>query len=716
MSRSVLVTAVTPAGPMTIFSGTAEGEERSRRFVSRIAGRAPLAGEVWNIDGRVTRHAVHGEQVVVERARLERPSGRLIVQFLSSERFEGVGGKSAAKLWQVLGEDLYGMLADADETAIAAALGGDARARRQAASVVEGWCGLVVEMDVVAWMDRHAVEPAAAVRIIGCYGGDAARMLAEDPYRLVVFGAQWDEADRVARSIGMAEDDAHRLVAAVEHCLQRRFARRGDTWCPREDLLAEVVRLLGAGLAEAALAAAAEAGASIVVPGGWQGAGPAALEGLVAREVAQRCAIGHVGGGLAAAAETTAASTESLAAHEEACGFVLNEGQRAAVRLAASARFGILTGGAGTGKTAVLRAIAAIAGSAGETVMPMALSGRAALRVTEATGLQARTIAGFLQIHERSRDTLPTRPFLIVDEASMVDVTLLYRILSVLEERGRLLLVGDPAQLPPIGPGLTLHSLVDAAMVPRVELTEIVRQAAETGIPQAGRSVRSGEVPAALDGDGFAPGVVFVERSAEHVAECAIAMRAAEPGQVQIVVANKGTETGGSGTRRINALCRARIGGAGPAFGGFHVGEPVIWTRNDHDLGLMNGELGVVGGAATGGKGLTVEFAGRTVALPVPKLRDLEPAYAITVHKAQGSAFDTVIVPIAAHRLLDRTLIYTAATRARRKVVFVGDRRAFEEAVRAEPSSTRRRSALHLHLAAASWEMDGERTMSSEDH
>ncbi len=457
-------------------------------------------------------------------------------------------------------------------------------------------------------------------------------------------------------------------------------------------LESDVGRLLGAKLAAAAVAAAAEDLSLLPVDGGWQGHGPAAIEQFVATALVERLA----GGGPAVAEDRAAAL-----AWAEREGLVLNEGQLSAVAGAHGLPVAMIVGGAGTGKTTVLRAVADLAEGAGDAVTLMALSGRAALRMSEATGRPAATIASFLAgVRSRGRSARP-RGVVVVDEASMVDVVLIYRVLLAIGGAERILLVGDPGQLPPIGPGLTLHELVRSPTIPTFELAEILRQAAETGIPGAGESVRRGVCPPAFRVGGSAPGVELVACADEDLPESLLFLRDEAEGDVQIIAALKGDEDRGSGTRRINALLHGRIASGDPSRNArFHVGEPVIFTRNDYDLGLMNGEMGTVLAAGADG-GVEVAFGAKRASLGPRFHRVLDLAYAVTVHKAQGSEFDIVIVPVVDHPFFDRTLIYTALTRARRKAVFVGDPATLERAIRAAPIAQRRRSALGWHLQRA---------------
>jgi exodeoxyribonuclease V alpha subunit len=699
MSRSVLIKSVLLEVPRVVFTGIVVGEEHRRRFVSAEGDtlpRSPQVGEIWRIGGRITRHPHYGEQIRVDSGVLEKSSGHMVVHVLSGPRFEGIGPKTAERLWQTYGEDLYRILSEGDEDALAAVTGCDPRGRTRAAALVEAWQSLALETDTMAWLDRYAVDPGLAIKLVSCYGSGTISAVTEDPYRLTVFGASWDEADKVARALGIGGDHPLRLGAAVDHCAHQRFSGAGDTWATEADLRSDLVLLLGPELARSALSEASSSAAISTVLDGYQTAGCHALEHYVAQALAHRLR--------QADAEGPANTEEAIDRWQGTAKMILNDGQRRAVATALSAPFSVITGGAGTGKTATLKAIAELAQDAGETVLLLALSGRAALRITEATGLDARTIAGFLQVYERRLKDLPKRSLVIIDEASMVDITLLYRVISVLGDDGRLLLVGDPGQLPPIGPGLTLHVLAEHQSVSVAVLRDIVRQAAATGIPTAGQAIRDGILPATLEGNASAPGVKFIDCKPEHVAETAITFWRAEAGRAQMISAFKGNASADGGIHGLNGICHdARSASEPAAFGRFKRGEPVIWTQNDYDLGLMNGELGTVREVAIAADGegsdsLVVDFGGKAIAISWEAARHLELAYAITVHKAQGSAFDVVVIPVVEHPLLDRTMIYTALTRARQKAILVGDRRVLRRAVEEPPSSTRRRSALAWHL------------------
>jgi len=648
--------------------------------------RCPVVGETWLIEGRQTTHPQYGPQVIVTSGRLCRPSGRNIIGMLSGPSFSEVGVITATKLWTRFGDDLYRILSEGDQASILEVTGETARGKRQADKLISGWQALEIEHEVIAWLDQNGISPKLGAKIAACYGADAIPRLEEDPFRLLLVGGSWTEVDSFAQGLGVSPDDQRRLSAAVEQCIHGRFLL-GDTSVSPMNLTSDLSKIIGTPLAPSAIKAALDDRSLVEMANGLQGHGPAAIESYVADDLCRRLRAGQI------------SLVNDLAARldiwERANQLTLNVGQRSAVAIALEKRVALICGGAGTGKTKVLQAIGDLAEQEDWSVIQLALSGRAALRISESTGRTASTIASFLaqSVHQKPNG----RCLMIIDEASMVDVVQLYRLLAVLHADDRILLVGDVAQLPPIGPGLTLHALAEMNAVPQVQLTEIMRQAAETGIPQAAKSIREGIIPAILSqgsGDG---GVQFVACERAGIAHAIMRLRDQEKDRVQVIGAFKGKTDTDGGVRAINSIHHARVESRTGRKDSFQAGEPVIWTRNDHDLQLLNGELGMVLGPTADGA-LEVEFSSRSISLQRDQLRDLALAYAITVHKAQGSDFATVIIPIVQHILLDRAMVYTALTRAKRKVIFVGDRVALQQAISADSVSARCHTGLAWHF------------------
>lgn len=453
---------------------------------------------------------------------------------------------------------------------------------------------------------------------------------------------------------------------------------------------------MGIKAARAAAALAVGEGALVRVGDGYQPVGAHVMEKFVADRVAGmlRAYAGHedllVG---------RRAVTKSLAAADKPdshAGIDLTPEQQGAVVMALTSPISLLLGGAGVGKTSTLAAIHRAADRCGITMLQMALSGRAAMRMREATGREAKTIAGFLRACERGKLHPGADCLVVVDEASMLDLPLFYSILRRIGPGSRVLLVGDPYQLPPIKFGLTFHLLAEIDGVPRVELTRVHRQAAATGIPPVAHAIRNGQVP---DLPAYRTGM----RGGVSFLECGEAEAVHAITDVLSDLGDAGDETrvltpvrkGPAGLEEINGhLHRIRSAGQEQSTErSLAVGDPVMFTRNDYARDLQNGSLGRVLGFPVPGVG-EVDFNGRRVSLAGADLVNLALAYCLTVHKAQGSQFRRIVMPVFAARILDRTLVYTAVTRATEQVVLVGDRGAFVQAVTATPASRQRETGL----------------------
>jgi exodeoxyribonuclease V alpha subunit len=454
---------------------------------------------------------------------------------------------------------------------------------------------------------------------------------------------------------------------------------------PQTVALDKLKQILGAGadwLAENAIAVALCQGSVVEHKRGLRSTGVAIVEDAVSRHLSA----------LLAPRTQPLIHADELAAE----GLVLNTEQRAAVRLVVNNEVGLalVTGGAGTGKTSVLRVACDIQQQQGIQPELLALSGRAAHRLRTSTGRPASTIAAFIHKRRGRPYGAADEPALVIDEASMLDLPTAYRILQLMPDRGRLVLVGDPYQLAPIGYGLVFHVLAEDRRVPQVKLRTVHRQAERTGLPFIASTIRHGNVPersALVSYQGLGSGFSFIEAAPNDVPRIVLGIYGELGGipEVQVIAATR-AET--SSLNRM--LQRARLRRE-PVFR-FEKGDPVLFGRNDYERELFNGSLGQVIAIGDGGQ-LICEFDGVEQELEDNDLMDLQLAYGITVHKSQGSQFSRVIVPMVRNRMLDRTLIYTALTRAVEQAVFVGSWAAFCEAIVKEPDATRRRHALNVH-------------------
>lgn len=707
-------------------------EDAAAYFVVKATG--PVLGKVvvqpgqwWKVSGEAAKRSIQVNgyrvsewQVEASCALLLRPSGEHIVSFLAENpAFEGIGQVKARKLWDSLGARLYGALDAADVDLLATIL------TPQSAAQVAGAWAQYGDSRTLQWLQAEGIELEIGRKVLQFFGHETPEMLQQDPYRLLSFCASWRQVDALAKShFNVEVDDPRRLQGAIEEACYRVFTA-GHTSALSSTLMVYLQGVLGSqtktfqwrNLIPTALTQGLTNGSFVVGLHGVQPLGAFVMEKQVANAVTSRLAASDQ------ALMTTAEVDDLLQAYEAKEGIVLNAEQQQAVHLASAKSFVLITGGAGVGKTTVLKALYEVYDQAGIEVVQLALAGRAAKRMQEATGRAASTIANFL----RAAKELSGPFVVVVDEASMVDIVSMYRLCELLAPGVRLVLAGDPEQLMPVGPGLVLHALIRVPAVPLGELKVIKRHSGD--IASAAVSIRRGIWPSLSDNEVDA--IAFIEcaetRSASGsslIAETVLELYKLDPANTQILSARR---NGPDGIKTINSLCQsATTAGRKPitvwsaqhdamALTGFHLGDPVLCTRNMWDRGLQNGSLGVIveiedmPRLLTNYDGTEVDRAlawvlwddGLRRPVVDAMLDDLELGYAITVHKAQGSQWPRVIIPLTGHRMLDRTLIYTAVTRAQKQVLIVGNEAAAKAAVERAPRVQSRQVALDLLVRAA---------------
>lgn len=710
MTQAVAITNVLRSHPPIVFTAhTMEG--KVVRFIDReqVLGREPVVGEIWEITGQWQRHPQHGRQVVMSQAWPVRPSGRLFIQTVSGGKsFPGIGAAKAQRLWDLYGEGLYTLLDDGCPLPFVPALGIEL-----AEVLVSGWSGLGIEANTYRWLTSVDLPPKLAEKIIAIYSGravppeyaeDAKKVgsavwhLQRDPYRMLAF-SDWHSVDRAAKNMGIVDNDRRRMVGAIEAALIWRLDAN-HTWTATDELIKLGRRYLGGSTpaSKDALSAAVDAAAIVSVGDGFELAGCEIMERFCAERLSSMAAGKFEAPQFALRPHLSAAEIEAeLDGFDQAEDYALNVDQRQAVHSALLHRVSLLLGGPGVGKTTALKAIHQVAEKMNLVVHQAALSGRASQRMREATNRAALTIAALLVKVDKGEIDLGDGVMLILDECSMIDLGTLYRLLSHFKPGVRVLFVGDPGQLPPIGFGLTFHILADDPSVQKTELTLVMRQTAESGIPEVCRAIRSGKPPRLLAGLASREGVAFMNASADEIFDQMMDVLAGLGGigSAQIIGSVK---RGSVGTIEINRRLQSLVSGRGqPICGRFFVGEPIITVRNDYDIAVMNGDLGTVLGETKSGE-LEAEFGGRRIIIPSSYLQNVDLAYAITCHKSQGSQFEHVVIPITKSKLLDRTWLLTAVSRGQKQVFLIGDRSAFDRAIAAPPISNQRQVGLRHYL------------------
>jgi exodeoxyribonuclease V alpha subunit len=687
------------------------------RGAARATG--PLAklttGQPVALHGRWSVHPRYGETFVADYFTPASPrTTAALERFLAGEHFPGIGQKLAASLVSTFGLDLPDVIAR-EPAALTKAEG---ITERLADVVVEGWRDAGVLAHVVTRLARVGVGAASARWLVAQFAEQALERLDDDPYVLLgAPGIGWATVERVARTQFVAADDERRLIAAAVWALRERRGQRGDVAVAGEDLTAAIARLLTGDrrLAQRALRCAVEAAAvdswtppDPSVPPVYALPGDAWAEDEIAEAVVR----------LDAEVLALPLDDEQIAEADAE----LTAEQRRAVHMTFARAVAVLTGGPGTGKTRTVAAILRCAERLDQRVALCAPTGRAAKRLEELSGHPAATIHRLLEARPDpdrddgfvfGYDERRRLPFdlVIADEWSMTDLTLAHALITALPDGGRLLMVGDVDQLPPVGPGAVLRDLLavaaDDGPVAATTLRTVHRQAAASRIITLAHELKGGTVaaPRGRDGDVFAvpqPTAGLADRIAEIVAVRAPAFFECRPADVQVLAPRYG---GAAGVDHLNDVLRDRLNPrAGRAeVGGFCEGDRVVQTRNNVELDIANGEVGEVASTVVDERMLEIGFATGTVRFDARAARDLRPAWCLTVHKSQGGQWPVVVLVLdpTHRRMLWRELVYTAVTRAVRGLLLVGAPHLLVGAARQSGSGSAQRTTSLAHRVRA---------------
>jgi exodeoxyribonuclease V alpha subunit len=693
------------------------GTREAVTAVGNLLGVQP--GESLRLTGSWVDDPRHGRQFrVASYATVVPATVKGIERYLGSGLIRGIGKVMAARLVAAFGLETLEVIESRPRRLQEV----DGIGPKRAAEIQRAWEEQRDIKEVMVFLQSHGVSTSYAIRIYKSYGSAAARWVRDNPYRLAadIHGIGFASADRIASSLGISRLAPQRLQAGVLHVLGEA-ADRGHLYLPRTRLVEEADRLLQAGpeLVTEAVAALAAAGEVEIEPLDGGGGEVGTSGGAAAKGEA-----GAVGGDgdqavylkpLHAAEAGVAARVRALLAQpplpleidleraldwfEKGEHLTLAREQRQAIRAGLTGKVLVVTGGPGTGKTTLVRGLVKILGRKGQRMLLAAPTGRAAKRLSEATGAEASTIHRLLEFNPKSRtfDRNRERPLacdlLIVDEASMLDAVLAYHLLRAVPDGGRLVLVGDVDQLPSVGPGQVLADLIASAAVEVVRLTEIFRQAERSLIVANAHRVQSGRMPVleSLDKEGD---FFFVERRNPEEALRTLTQLVAQriPGRfgfdpiehIQVLTPMK---RGLLGSANLNAVLRELLNPHGRTLTrGAHslrVGDKVMQVRNNYDLEVWNGDIGRVTAIDEDDQRLHVAFDGRDVVYELAAIDELALAYACSIHKAQGSEYPCVVIPLHTQHyvMLQRNLLYTGITRAKRLAVLVGETRALAAAV-----------------------------------
>lgn len=667
-----------------------------------IVGHLPPVspGEQVEAEGDWKQDRVHGMQFLAETIAIRVPTGkRGIEKFLGSGLVRGVGPSTAKALVAEFGEDVLEVIERYPHRLKRVAGIGPKRA----AQIAEGWGEQRAIRELMIFLHEHGVGTARAQRIFRKYGANAIGMIRANPYRLAseVRGIGFLIADRIARSMGLDKDSIFRARAGLTHALAEAQAA-GHCGLPTEELIRTGTELLE--IAPERLKEALDLELA---------------EGRLVRETDFAPEMIFLPW-LRDAEQVVAATLEGMAEDhppwpeidadkaiewvQKRLQIALSASQRDAVRMALRANLLVITGGPGVGKTTLVNSILTILAAKDVEIELAAPTGRAARRLAESTGRPARTIHRLLEINPqtgsfvRNEDNPLDCDLLVVDESSMVDVPLMASLCRALRPGSALILVGDVDQLPSVGPGQVLGDLIRSRRVAVVRLTEIFRQARESGIVTGAHAINEGRMPTfdtreSASQDFFfipADGPDEIRRTVVGLVGSRLPARfGLDPlREIQVLVP---MNRGPVGVEMLNLELQQSLNPAGADLGVIErfgmkltVGDRLMQTENDYEKEVFNGDLGIVREIDPEDEVVRVEFDGRGVLYNFDEIDKLTLAYATTIHKSQGSEYRAVVVPLSSqhYMMLQRNLVYTAVTRGRELVVIVGHKRALAQAVR----------------------------------
>jgi exodeoxyribonuclease V alpha subunit len=696
-----------PTSPFTIAKVRVEETHRLVTVIGTMPGVQP--GDTVQVTGSWDTHPKYGQQFKVAALKVM-PTVHLdgIRKFLTSGLIKGIGPKMAGKLLAHFDSTLLEVFETTPERLSEIPGIGAARAARMAAD----WKAHQGTRRAMLTLQASGVKPYHAARIIKVFGPEAVEVLKNDPYRLSSEIREIDFflADSLARQMGMEPGDLRRLQACLLYLLEQATTG-GHTFSIRGDLMARCAQVLQVSRKEVETALGTLSTAGLVVTD-RVGEDPAPVVYLATLHEAESGIAQRLKALLTIPLSPAAIDPDTIT--DEVVRKLAIQPSDMQLRVLTEIlahRVVIITGGPGTGKTTLIRSVCAVFAALDRRICLVAPTGRAARRLAEVTRRKAATIHKALGCNledghfERDRDNPLDADVVIVDEASMVDVLLMHHLIQAVPMTAVLVLVGDVCQLPPVGPGNVLSDLIDSKAIPAFELTEIFRQAQESPIVMNAHRIRSGRMPeltrqAPVSGD---TEFFFVEQpNPARAAETTVSLCAHDlPRQfgldpVRDIQVLTPMHKGQAGTLHLNQLLQKALNPDSERARRkqgreFRVLDKVMHLKNNYQKDVFNGDIGTICAIDNEGGELAVDYDGREVVYGFDELEELTLAYAISVHKSQGSEYPAVIVPLLTEHfvLLQRNLLYTAMTRGRRLVVMVGDRKAVDIALKNDKPAQR---------------------------
>ncbi len=689
-------------------------------------------GEMVEISGEYVIHPVYGQQLKIESIKAILPTGIMgIERYLSSGIIKGVGPKMAKRIVNEFGEDTFKVIEQEPNRLIKI----KGISERIAQSICEQVVGKKEQQDALIFLSQYGISQTMSVKIYDAFGDMIYSIIRDNPYKIIdeVDGIGFKKADEIAKKAGIKVDSEYRIQSGIVYVLTQAMSE-GHTYLPMEELTVRAKELLGVETeAIDAQYPNLSVEKKIIIKNEY-----AMTNCYTSYMYHQELSVASLLKKLSDSHEDTGniMSDKMVERVEKELGLTLDEMQKKALRLAMQSGIMIITGGPGTGKTTTINAIIHCIEKEGLEVMLAAPTGRAAKRMTEATGYEARTVHRMLELNgaisetgrsvyfERNADNPLEADVFIIDEMSMIDIALFNALLKAIPMGARLILVGDVNQLPSVGPGQVLYDLISSKCYPTVTLDHIFRQAKMSDIVVNAHKINRGEsIQLGTNSKDF----LFLERSDVNViykhmiqliTEKLPGYVDATPSQIQVLTP---THIGPLGVEALNRILQKYINPPNKQkkekeYGDniFREGDKVMQTKNNYSLeweilgknrividsgsGVFNGDVGTI--VEIDDSAITVEYDEiRRVRYTYDGLDELELAYAITIHKAQGSEYPAVIMPLLGgpRPLLTRNLLYTGVTRAKRCVMILGSCDTVNTMIRNE-SEKKRYTGLYMRI------------------
>jgi len=662
-----------------------------------VVGNLPsvFPGQELSLKGYWDHHSEYGRQFKVKDCKIDLPANEAgIKKYLASDFIKGIGPVIAERITDEFGEDSLNVIDQQPEKLEEVEGIGPHRLDR----IKEGWKEGKEIRNIMIFLKEHGVSTTYSVKIYKEYGDDTVQILEEDPYQLArdVFGIGFKTADKIATKLGLGETELPRLKAGVEYALQEA-TNEGHLYLPYEKLVEESAELLETETDRIGPAIDELVREERIIPEQQLGEGkPHYLTPFYYGEVGVVKRISEL---MENTPNINEENVEQLVEKfAETRKIDYNEDQLIGMKKSLLEKVLVITGGPGTGKTTILKGIVELMAKVGKKVSLAAPTGRAAKRLAEATGREAETIHRLLDFkppnrYEHNETNKLDTDVVIIDEVSMVDLLLANNLLKAVPNNSRLILVGDKDQLPSVGAGNVLRDLLDSDEVPQVELTEIFRQAKRSRIVTNAHRINEGKFPNlknSADSDFF-----FIEEDEpEQVAKKVTDLVASRLGKQYDLIPKKDIQVlspmhrGEAGVDNLNKLLQDRLNSGEPldlplSSREFIVGDRVMQIRNNYEKEVFNGDIGRIV-SSNEKSNFMVQFSpSKRASYDTGDLSELVLAYAVTIHKSQGSEYPVVVIPLLTqhYMMLQRNLLYTALTRAEELAVIVGTKKAIGIAI-----------------------------------